>query len=220
MSKRVGIIVAMQKEWDALVAGSDVECGCGYSRGKTRKGTPYVMLISGIGKVNAAVTAYKLWKEFDCNHILSFGCAGGSNYDVHVGDVIVGDEYMYWDVNCGSPNAIGQVQGHPEIYLSDYDEWRFLDGLKHGLIATGDTFVESTTMASAITNMLYPTHCPLALDMESAAIAQVCERRQVGFTSVRVISDNPFSGERTYEAFWKQKDKTLSELFRKFLDMG
>ena len=94
-----------------------------------------------------------------------------------------------------------------------------MDGLKHGLIATGDTFVEATTMASAITNMLYPTRCPLALDMESAAIAQVCEQRQVGFTSVRVISDNPFSGERTYDAFWAQKDKTLSELFRKFLDM-
>ena len=217
MSKRVGIMMAMQKEWDAIVADSDVACGCGYARGLTKMGIPYVMLISGIGKVNAAVTAYKLWKEFDCNHILSFGCAGGSDYTVHVGDVIVGDEYMYYDVNCGSPNAVGQVQGHPETYPSDYEDWRFLDGLRHGLIATGDTFVETELLAGAICQSLYPDHCPLALDMESAAIAQVCESHGVGFTSVRVISDNPLSGERTYNEFWEQKDKTLSELFSRFM---
>lgn len=217
MSKRVGIITAMQREWDALFADTDF-VGSGFAKGRTHRNVPYVAKISGIGKVNAAVTAYRLWKEYDCNHILAFGCAGGSNYDVHVGEVIVGDEYMYWDVNCGSPNAIGQVQGHPETYPSAFGEWRFLDGVRHGLIASGDTFVESETMAGAITNMLYPTRCPLALDMESAAIAQVCERRQVGFTSVRVISDNPLSGERTYEVFWKQKDKTLSELFQRFLE--
>lgn len=217
MGKRVGIIVAMQKEWDALFADTEL-VGCGFAKGRTKHNIPFVAMISGIGKVNAAVIAYKLWKEYDCNHILSFGCAGGSSYDVHVGDVIVGDEFMYWDVNCGSPNAIGQVQGHPETYPSDYEEWKFLDGLKHGLIATGDTFVETTTMASAITNVFYPTHCPLALDMESAAIAQVCERRYVGFTSVRVISDNPFSGERTYNEFWTKKVKILSNLWGQFFE--
>lgn len=217
MSKRVGIIVAMPKEWDSFFAGTEYD-GCGFAKGKTKRGhIPFYALLSGIGKVNSAITAYKLWKEYDCNTILSFGCAGGSNYDVHVGDVIVGDEFMYYDVNCGSPNAVGQVQGHPETYPSSFAEWRFLDGLRHGLIATGDTFVESELLASAITQSLYPDHCPLALDMESAAIAQVCERRRVGFTSVRVISDNPLSGERTYDAFLAQKDKTLSELFKKFL---
>lgn len=218
MNKRVGIIVAMQKEWNALVAGSDVACGCGVARGSTKSGTPYVMLISGIGKVNAAIAAYRLIEEHGCDGILSFGCAGGADYTVHVGDVIVGDEYVYYDVNCGSPNAFGQVQGHPETYPSGFEEWRFLDGEKHGLIATGDTIVETELLAGAICQSLHPDHYPLALDMESAAIAQVCERRNVGFTSVRVISDNPLSGERTYEAFWKKKDKTLSELFRRFVD--
>ena len=218
VSKKVGIIVPMQEEWHALVSGTDVECGCGYARGRTKGGMPYVGIVSGIGKVNAAVTAYRLWKEFGCNHILSFGCAEGSDYTVHVGDVIVGDEYMYWDVNCGSPNAVGQVRGYPETYLSDYEEWRFLDGYKHGLIATGDTFVESELIAGAIMQSLYPGHCPLALDMESAAIAQVCERHAIGFTSVRIISGSPLSGERTGKEFWLQKDKVLSELFVRFLD--
>ena len=214
--KCIGIIVAMQKEWDAIFADTEF-VGCEFARGRTKRNVPYVAMISGIGKVNAAVTAFRLWKEYRCTHILSFGCAGGSNHSVHVGDVIVGDEYMYYDVYCGSPNAVGQVQGHPETYPSDYAEWRFLDGQRHGLIATGDTFVETEVMAGAITQSLYPDHCPLALDMESAAIAQVCERRNVRFTSVRVISDNPFSGERTYEEFWSRKDEMLSSLFKRFL---
>lgn len=216
--KKVGIIVAMQKEWDALFAGK--ECvGCAFANGRTRRNIPYVAMISGIGKVNAAVTAYRLWKEYDCNRILSFGCAGGVSHDVHIGEVIVGDEYMYYDVNCGSPNAVGQVQGHPETYPSCYAEWRFLDGMRHGLIASGDTFVESELMASTIMQTLYPEHYPLALDMESAAIAQVCEARGVGFTSVRIISDNPLLGERTYDAFWKRKDERLGKLMRSFVDM-
>ena len=207
----------MPKEWDALFADTDF-VGKEFADGRTRRGVPFVAMVSGIGKVNAAITAYRLWKEYECNQILAFGCAGGANYDVHVGEVIVGDEYMYWDVNCGSSNAIGQVQGHPETYPSAFGEWRFLDGVRHGLIASGDTFVENETMAGAITNMLYPTRCPLALDMESAAIAQVCESRHVGFTSVRVISDNPLSGERTCEEFWAEKDRTLSGLFMRFTE--
>lgn len=217
MSRRTGIIIAMQKEWDAFFADTQY-CGCAFAMSKTRKGVPYTALISGIGKVNAAVAAYKLWKEYDCNHILSFGCAGGLDFTIHVGDVVVGDEYMYWDVNCGSPNVLGQVQGHPATYQSDYKDWRFLEGMKHGLIATGDGFVDNEFLAETVCQSLHPDHYPIAIDMESAAIAQVCERRHVGFTSVRVISDNPLSGERTYDAFWEQKDKALSELFKKFTD--
>ena len=208
----------MNKEWDAFFADTEY-VGCGFAKGLTRRNVPYVAMISGIGKVNAAVTAYKLWKEHDCNHILSFGCAGGSDYTVRVGDVIVGDEYIYYDVNCGSPNAVGQVQGCPETFPSSFEEWRFLGGYKHGMIATGDAFVDSEVMADAILHALYPAHCPLAIDMESAAIAQVCYARSVAFTSVRVISDNPVSGERTYDAFWEKKDKTLAELFERFINL-
>lgn len=216
--KKVGLIFAMKREWDSFFADTAYE-GTDFVKGRTWNDTPFVAIVSGVGKVNSAVTAYKLCKEHDCNHIISFGCASGSNYDVCIGDVIVGDEYMYYDVSCGAPNAVGQVQGYPEVYLSDYAEWRFLQGLRHGLIATGDTYVESEIMASSITQLLYPAHSPLALDMESAAIAQVCCNANVGFTSVRVISDNPMSGKRTYNEFWKEKDKKLLEISRKFIQI-
>ena len=213
---KVGIIFAMQKEWDGFFSETD-KVGCSFAKGKTRKGIPYVALISGIGKVHAAIAAYKLWKEYDCSRMLSFGCAGGLSRDVHIGDIVVGDEYIYHDVFCGSPNAMGQVQGCPETFPSDYEQWGFLKGLKHGLITTGDMFVESPMSALQISGVHFPKHTPVAMDMESAAIAQVCERRSVGFTSVRVISDNPICGEKTYQDFWGQKDNILSVLYKSFL---
>ena len=207
----------MQKEWDALfdqIGGAHRS----FLQGKTQGGTVFVASLSGIGKVNAAVTTYKLCVEEGCTEILSFGCAGGASYDVRVGDIVVGNEYIYFDVNCGSPNALGQVQDCPETFSSDSNKLTFLRGYKHGLIATGETFVQTEMMAGAINQTLYPEHCPLAYDMESAAIAQVCHKMERGMTSVRVISDNPFTGERTYEAFWKQKDDTLAALFKEFLE--
>ena len=209
--KKIGIIVAMQKEYDALLMNGDY----GF---KTMKGTPLVVAISGIGKVNAAVAAYRLWQESWCTDILSFGCAGGTSLNVHVGDVIVGDEYMYHDVSCGKPNAFGQVQGLPETFSSNYENFGFLKEYRHGLIASGDVFVESPRMASLITQYLYPDHKPLVVDMESAAIAQVCHQYKVGFTSVRVVSDNPLTGERTYDEFWQRKDETLAALYKRLIE--
>ena len=217
----IGIMVAMEKEWDSLFMDLGERTGLIGRRSavsSTDNGAAYTGLISGIGKVNAAVAAYRLIMERRCDTILSFGCAGGMAHDVHVGDVIVGDEYMYHDVWCGSPNAVGQVQGCPETFKSAYESWSFLKEYRHGLIATGDTFVESDVVMTAISNSLYPAHCPIAIDMESAAIAQVCERHGVGFTSVRVISDNILLREKPYDGFWESKDKTLSMLFRRFLE--
>lgn len=215
--KKVGIIVAMEKEWNAMF-GQYGRNGRGMAFLRTNKGNEVVAKVSGIGKVNAAITAYRLWKEYYCSTILSFGCAGGADYSVKIGDVIVGDEFMYYDVDCGAPNAVGQVQGCPGTFPSSYKTWPFLDGYRHGLIATGDSFVESETLATSITKMLYPAHRPLAFDMESAAIAQVCNHYGIGFTSVRVISDNPISGERTYKDFWEKKDITMATLFKIFME--
>lgn len=211
MKKKVGIIFAMQKEADAVFGSNEASY-----EGKTKNGTEYVGIVSGIGKVNAAIAAYRLCKEMNCSHIISLGCAGGINYDVNIGDVVVGDEYMYYDVNCGRPNALGQVQGLPETYASSWKEWVFLEGYKHGLIATGDTFVQTMSMANSITFVLYPKHCPLAIDMESAAIAQVCHICGADFVSARVISDNMFVSEKKYESFWEEKDGTLRKLFEDF----
>ena len=177
-----------------------------------------VEALSGIGKVNAAVCAYKLIREHHVEEILSFGCAGGMTNEVEVGDVVIGDAYCYHDVWCGEPNERGQVQGLPMTFPSNWERWTWLhEGCKHGLIASGDALCDNVLMASAIVQILEKN--PIAVDMESAAIAQVCHKEGVPFTSIRVISDNPLLGRHAdeYKDFWRRKDNILTEIMRRLI---
>ena len=208
-----GIIVAMEKEFEALLGKRG-----NFEFGRTESGNRFVVLVSGIGKVNAAVAAYRLIKDFEADEVLSLGCAGGMEYSVRVGDVVIGESYCYHDVWCGEPNERGQVQGHPMIYGSNAGKWASLvENPKCGLIVTGDALVENEIMADAIIQTIQMN--PLAVDMESAAIAQVCDTYGTPFTSIRVISDNPRFGfhAKEYRDFWKHKDKTLSSIFQSIL---
>ena len=74
-----------------------------------------------------------------------------------------------------------------------------------GCIATGDWFVQSPKKIEAICNYLPKSYNIKAVDMESAAIAQVCYNHKIPFTSIRVISDNPFAPhqQEQYNEFWK-----------------
>ena len=62
--------------------------------------------------------------------------------------------------------------------------------LHQGLIASGDRFVNGAQeVARLLGDMQAHGYLPLALDMESAAVAQTCADYGVAFTAVRTISD-------------------------------
>lgn len=72
------------------------------------------------------------------------------------------------------PSALGQ--GRPAVHV--------------GLIASGDRFVSSAAEAARLLAALQACgHQPLAVEMEGAAVAQVCADYGVPFAAVRTISD-------------------------------
>ncbi len=189
---RAGVIVAMERELDALrAAGTDGA------------------RLAGIGKVNAACAAVEmiLTERPDC--IINSGVAGGLTSALSVGDVVVGESVAYHDVWCGPGNALGQVQGMPERYDADPllldAARRSCPGARFGLIASGDQFVDDGAQEVRISSM-YPD--ALACDMESAAIAQVCRRYGVPFLCMRVVSDVPGAHVEMYEGFWRDLSQT------------
>lgn len=204
---KLGIIVAMQKEYSMLlrsltVVNENEEC----AQCVTKNGTDIFLVKSGIGKVNAAMSAYNLIEQYGVTHIISTGCAGGANVSVEVSDVIVGNSYCYHDVWCGEPNANGQVQGMPAVFPSCFGEFTFPNepNVKVGTIASGDWFVTTGEKMMRIINYLPSCYNVMAVDMESAAIAQVCYKLGVKFMAVRVISDNPLlpNQPKQYDGFW------------------
>lgn len=163
----------------------------------------------GIGKVNAAMSAVEFILQYHPDIMISSGVAGGCGDGVRVLDAVVSTACCYHDVYCGSECEYGQVLGMPARFSSPV---ALVERLCHesagarvhaGLIATGDWFVDSREKMRAILNAVPDA---MAVDMESAAIAQVCHQRGLPFVSIRVISDTPLSDDKAtqYFDFWNR----------------
>lgn len=196
--KKIAIIVAMQSEFELVshilenAVESEIEgakCMLGMLYGKE-----IILLKSGIGKVNAAMQVTSLIAKMQPNYIINSGVAGGIGEGMHQGDIVVGAEACYHDVWCGE-GAWGQVQGFPLKFVADS---HLLNAAKEvandnsqlifGLICTGDQFISDLATLQGIKKN-FPDG--KAVDMESAAIAQVCYAKQVPFMSLRIVSDTP-----------------------------
>ena len=177
-------------------------------------GKRVVLALSGIGKVAAATTAAALVERFGVARIVFTGVAGGVGEGVRVGDVVVAHDYVQHDMDVSPLFERWQVPGYAGVRLpcdtvlsahlsraaSDCLEgagagfYTNSDGvaprLHQGLMASGDRFVTCAQVSRALRDpLLAAGHDVLAVEMEGAAVAQVCLDYGVPFAAVRTISD-------------------------------
>jgi len=175
-------------------------------------GKPVVLALSRIGKVSASLTASVLIGHLGVSRIVFTGVAGGLAPGVRVGDVVVAQDFIQHDLDA-SPlfpryevplygrarfacepaltsllsAAARQVLGSASTAAMELPAGTRVHS---GLIASGDRFVssaeESRTMQSALRSA---GHEALAVEMEGAAVAQVCADYDVPFAAMRTISD-------------------------------
>ena len=198
MQKTIGVLTAMSVEYRQVAAmlqdAETVQSGPQkFLSGKVGE-SRVVLLQCGIGKTNAATGVTNLIMTFRPDCIISTGVAGGIDAKLDVMDVVIGKEVCYHDVYCGEDCDPGQVQGLPKFFKGDENLVTVATSLESdvrivpGLICTGDQFITGREELDAI-KAKYPQG--LAVDMESASIAQVCHLWQVPFLSFRIISDTP-----------------------------
>ena len=176
----------------------------------------------GIGKVNAALGALTLIDTYHPALVINTGVAGGTDATddpAKVLDVVLASEIAYHDVWCGPGTERGQAAGCPARFTCPLpaDVVKALD-VKTGLIASGDIFVDDPADLARIL-ALYPD--AKAVDMESAAIAQVCHIKSVPFVCIRVVSDTPGDGGNAaaYESFWQAAPERTFERVEKLLEI-
>ena len=196
--KTIGILTAMSVEYRHVAAmlseTETVQSGPQEFLVGTLGQNKVVLLQCGIGKTNAATGTTNLIMTFHPDYVISTGAAGGIDTCLDVMDIVAGSEVCYHDVNCGDNCDPGQVQGLPRLFSGDQHLVDIATALKTdvrvipGLICTGDQFITNRAELDDIKKK-YPQG--LAVDMESAAIAQVCHLWQVPFLSFRIISDTP-----------------------------
>lgn len=197
---KIGVIGAMEEEVHLLRASLDSVnteevANCEFTSG-TYKGQEVVLLKSGIGKVNAAMSTTLLLQKFQPDVIINTGSAGGFDADLEVGAIVISDEVRHHDVDVTAFGyEMGQVPQLPAAFLSSADlmdhaiqavEELGEHAYAVGLIATGDSFMDDAERVEKVR-----AHFPgmKAAEMEAAAVAQVCHQFGTPFVVIRALSD-------------------------------
>lgn len=220
---KIGVLSAMMKEHEQLTAVLCDACteqdgGFTFTIGKLGDNT-LILMQCGMGKVNAAVGATSLIRRYAPDCVISTGCAGGIDESLHVMDVVVSTQVAYHDVTIPGCEH-GQMQGLPARFRSEQElvevAMRTYPQTRPGLIVTGDQFISDRAQLMNI-KALFPD--ALAVDMESAAIAQTCFLLQTPFVSFRVLSDTPGADEhlQQYFNFWDEMADRSFDITRRFL---
>lgn len=183
-----------------------------YYKGKINK-KDVALIITGVGKVNAAIMTAAVLERHDFSYVLNIGLAGSFSPN-QIGDVIVVKDASYHDVDVSSINPLyekGQVPNMPHPFLSDEILVRKfalkLEGKLNSLY-TGDQFV---TAELSKPKGVY--------DMEGAAIYQTCYIYDKKVISVKVVSDIVDSTEqkRSYIAFEENAATLIKDLVLKVI---
>lgn len=228
--KKIGIIAAMQEEMDAIkqimenitekkiyelifIEGEINEKKC-------------VLVQCGVGKVNSSRVTQILIDNFDIEYIINVGSAGAANNELDIGDIVIGKTLVQHDFDI-------TAFGHKKGYISNVGENMESDSkliekfeklitemddkdykIKIGTIASGDIFCTENEMKEKINKKFNAD----AIEMEGAAIAQVCYLDNIPFIIVRSISDSPNGKNNvTFEEYLELASKRCSVIIKKFI---
>lgn len=239
---KLGIMTAMEEEFRLIAQAfgftSSREIGPRTFLSATHNGLELTLVAARIGKVAAAVTTSLLIQEFGVDAIVVVGVAGATNSIVRIGDMVIADRLVQHDID------LKGVLGYQrfDIPLLDVREMKscerlfavateaakravvsplYAKGVQSfsqktpqihvGVIGSGDVFVcdfgERESLSTAISDLK-------CVEMEGAAVAQVCVEHGVPFIVTRIISDEASGHALTdFGAFIEQAASVGSEAF-------
>lgn len=213
--KKLGIIGAMTVEVETLKAqmqGLSVtkRTGMEFYEGKL-EGLDVVVVVCGVGKVNAALCVQVLCDCYQVTHIVNTGVAGSLDNALDIGDLVISKDAMYHDFDCHPINdnyAVGQVPGisvlafpaDPMLMDAALDAAETVQPGHNriGRIASGDQFICGAEQKEYIIRHTGA----LCTEMEGAAISHAAWRNGIPFVVIRAISDKAdASAEMDYPTF-------------------
>ncbi len=200
--KKLGIIGAMTVEVETLKGEMlnltvSQKAGMEFFEG-TLCGLPVVVVVCGVGKVNAALCVQVLCDLYGVTHIVNTGVAGSLCADLDIGDLVVSRDAVYHDFDCHILNdayVVGQVPGLPvrafpadkELIAIAYQAAEEVNPghTTVGTVASGDQFVCDKNVKRAIVE----NTGAVCTEMEGTAIAHAAWRNGIPYVVIRAISD-------------------------------
>ena len=218
MERTIGVLGAMAEEIDevkALLTNKTVVkiANREFVVGKIN-GIACVVAFSKWGKVAATITATLLIQEFGVTDLFFIGTAGALADGLKVGDIVISKRLVQHDLDArpiisrfelpllnriyvNSDPGLTELAGKAVTNLSSrgvehmvgeeaVKEFGLNPTLYFGDIASGDQFINSDEKRNEILSFLPDVLC---VEMEGAAVAQVCLEFGTPFTVIRTISD-------------------------------
>lgn len=228
---KFGIIAAMKEEMEEIEnimteKQKEKIYELNFISGKVND-TQVVLVEAGIGKVNAARTTQILIDNFKVEAIINVGSVASANDELDIGDIIIGNKIVQHDFDI-------TAFGHPKGFISNVGQYVECDSsliqementiftmqnsefkIKIGVIASGDIFCTELKMKEKIRTKFNAD----AIEMESAAIAQVCKLDNIPFLVIRSISDKPNGNNHiTFKQFVEKASKRCAIIIKQFFD--
>ena len=227
---KIGIIVAMEEELEAVLnIMNNIEqkeiYGISVQIGKIEQ-KEIAVVKSGVGKVNAARVTQILIDKLNVKSIINLGSAGALSPLLNIGDIVIGEKLIQHDFDITAFD-------HDKGYITGVGDYIYIDieliekfkkaannlkekdyKIKTGIIATGDIFCTDIEMK----NKIYSKFDADCVEMEGAAIAQVCYLDNIPFIVIRSISDSPNgNNEIDFDKFVELASKRCANILREFL---
>lgn len=195
--KKIGILFPSETELapfldDVAIGREDIRCGL-----KIRYGAmghlELVLSVCGIAKVNAAMAAQSLIDSEQPDLVLVCGVSGGIRKGLLIGDTVLSTVVAHHDV---IPSIIAEDNGYEDHWFAADEDVKEafekgigklseeIGNIVFGRIVTGEQFIDQEGRPQIIENF-----DPDCVDMETAAVAQVCKANDLPFFAVRTITD-------------------------------
>ncbi|MEG0275477.1 MAG: 5'-methylthioadenosine/adenosylhomocysteine nucleosidase [Coprobacillus sp.] len=183
-------------------------------------GKGVVLLHGGIGKVNAAVATTLLFTHYEIDYVINIGSAGGLYDNQSVGDVVISTAVVHHDVDITAfGRQLGELPGLPVHFEADpylcECVCKVLNKMKmsfhSGLMTSGDQFIASEQQIQKIKKDFPEAIC---VEMEAAAIAQVCYVFNKKFIITRSLSDVYEKGKSKmqFDEYLKKASKVSAKM--------
>ncbi len=178
------------------------------------EGQKIVFARTGMGKVNAAMITTLLINHFEPKEVIFTGIAGGLNPTLLPGDIVIGEKTIQHDLIFLKPDSFEQFavwnpangENNPLSFTADSRLLNLAKKAKksiklkkiitgdrervpqiiEGVIVTGDTFCGSSAKNTELHNYFNAD----AVEMEGAAVAQICYQLNTPCIVIRSLSDS------------------------------
>lgn len=227
MEKTSYLIIAAQKEeLDGVFASLKTEtlsvCGFDVILCQTDKNL-FFGAIGGIGKVSMAHCLTLLLDKLNPDYVINTGVCGSIDPKLKKLEIFIGSKCAYHDVDVTAFGyKKGQMAQMPLYFECDKELLSSITDLnlpyvKEGLILSGDAFITKDNIRK---EWFTDFDKPIACDMESAAVGQICYQENIPFLIIRAVSDGPCEDEdntSSYNHNLDEASRQAGELVRQII---